>query len=360
MATASFDGPDAGSLPSPWVTVQNGPVATIVSNVAACSTTAQEGCAIWDGDETFTADQVAEVVIAAIGVDSYMGPAVRGDPAGPDYYGFYADSGNQFLVRVDGGTYTALASRSVTTSVNDILRLEVEGTTLRAYVNGTLWTSLTDSAIANGTPGILSWGNNNSTRVNDWVGNSLDNVTLTPSPATAPATAPAPTLVLGSVSISPAHAPAVATAPAPTVLAGGAPQYARPASDVSIGAWTTDTGSTSNLYAAIDETTASDADFIRSELSPSASVCTIALGSLTDPVSSSGHIVRYRYGKDPADSAQIDLTVRLRQGASTIATWTHTDISTTLATAEQTLSGAEADSITDYADLRIQFEASQV
>lgn len=360
MATASFDGPDAGSLPSPWVTVQNGPVASIISNVAACATDSVEGAAIWDGGETFNSNQVAQVVIAAIGVDSYMGPAVRGNPSGPDYYGFYADSGNQYIVRVDNGTYTALASRSVTTAINDILRLEVEGTTLRAYVNGTLWTSLTDSALTGGNPGILSWGNNNSTRVNDWVGNSLAAVTLTPSPASAPATAPAPSIVLGSVTLSPAHAPAVATAPAPTVLAGGTPQYARPSSDVSIGAWTTDTGSISNLYAAIDETSANDADFIRSEGSPVASVCTIALSSVTDPVSSSGHIHRYRYAKDVADSGRIDLTVRLLQDATLIATWTHTDISTTPTTAVQTLSGAEADSVTDYADLRIQFEANQV
>lgn len=337
MAVDSFDRADAGSLGSPWVTVQNGPVASIIGNVAACATGSVEGAAIWDGDETFTADQVAQVVISAIGVDSYMGPAVRGDPAGPDYYGFYADSGNQYIVRVDNGTYTALASRSITTSVNDVLRLEVEGTTLRAYVNGTLWTFITDSAIANGTPGLLSWGTNNSTRVNDWVGNSLDNVTLTPGPATA-----------------------TATAPAPTVLAGGTPQYARPASDISIGAWTTETGSASNLFASIDETTANDADFIRSNGSPRNSVCIIGLSGVTDPVSSTGHAYRYRYAKDVANSGRIDLTVRLRQGATLIAEWTHTDISTTLTTASQTLSGAEADSITDYNALRFETETTQV
>lgn len=40
--------------------------------------------------------------------------------------------------------------------------------------------------------------------------------------------------------------------------------YARPDSDVSAGGWTTDTGGTTNLYTAIDESTTNDADFIKS------------------------------------------------------------------------------------------------
>jgi len=40
--------------------------------------------------------------------------------------------------------------------------------------------------------------------------------------------------------------------------------YARPDADVSLGGWTTDTGGTTNLFAVLDESTANDADYIKS------------------------------------------------------------------------------------------------
>lgn len=142
-------------------------------------------------------------------------------------------------------------------------------------------------------------------------------------------------------------------------FSGSAPQYAYPVSDVTDGAWTTDSGG-AVLYAAIDETTASDTDYIKSESAPSASVCKVRLGSLTDPASSSGHILSYRYAKDPSDGAQINLTVRLKQSTTTIASQTHTNISAAYVDGTLTLSGAEADSITDYTILDVEFEATQV
>ena len=125
-------------------------------------------------------------------------------------------------------------------------------------------------------------------------------------------------------------------------------QYARPTSDVSTGTWTSSLGG--SLYAAIDETVASDTDYITTT---NASTCEVALSSLSDPASSAGHIVRYRIS---ATSGGI--TVRLRQGTTTIATWTHATAPTSLTTYSQTLTSGEADSITDYTTLRLQFEAT--
>lgn len=125
-------------------------------------------------------------------------------------------------------------------------------------------------------------------------------------------------------------------------------QYARPTSDVSAGTWTASTGS--DLYAMLDETTANDADYISTV---NASICEVALGSLTDPASSTGHVVRYRIA---ADSGGI--IVRLRQGTTTIASWTHNPAPSSLTTYAQTLTGGEADSITDYSALKLQFEAT--
>lgn len=124
-------------------------------------------------------------------------------------------------------------------------------------------------------------------------------------------------------------------------------QYARPTSDVTTGAWVSSLGG--SLAAAIDETIADDADYISTTYG---SVCEVVYGSLADPGVSSGHKVRYRIAADAGA-----IVVRLRQGATTIASWTHDPAPTSLSTFEQTLSGAEADTITDYSALKLQFEA---
>lgn len=145
------------------------------------------------------------------------------------------------------------------------------------------------------------------------------------------------------------------------------PQYGRPSADTSIGTYTDQSAGTTNIYTAINESSPSDADYIRSVLAPSAAPYVTKLTDLEDPISSSGHVVRYRYGKSAAGGAQIDLVVQLRQGyvnegspGTLIKEWTHTNISDSFTTATQTLSGGEADSITDYTSLYLRFVATQV
>lgn len=157
------------------------------------------------------------------------------------------------------------------------------------------------------------------------------------------------------VTVSPSLLTATLTLFAPTIAIT---QIAHPTSDVSAGGWTTDTGATTDLYAAIDEATPADDDFIRSPESPTADVCEIALGTLTDPGTDAGFVVRYRYGKSAAGGEQIDLTVSLVEGTTVIASWLHTDVSDTLTTVGQTLSEAEAAEIVDFGDLRLRFEAT--
>lgn len=120
-----------------------------------------------------------------------------------------------------------------------------------------------------------------------------------------------------------------------------------PMSDVSAGAWTSSIGGA--LNAAIDEVTASDADYIGTETL--ADQCTVGLQAGTDPAVSTGHLVRYRLRGDGASG----ITVALMQGASVVASWTHDPAPSSFTTFVQTLSGAEADSITDYGALRLRF-----
>lgn len=144
-------------------------------------------------------------------------------------------------------------------------------------------------------------------------------------------------------------------------------QFARPSTDTTREAWEEDDGTTTNIFDQIDEVAADDADYIRSALVPTSDVYVTKLTSLTDPLSSAGHIIRYRYGKDVTGGAQIDLTVQLRQGyvnegtpGTLIVAATHTNVAVFPVAGSITLSGAEADAITDYTNLYLRFVANQV
>lgn len=144
-------------------------------------------------------------------------------------------------------------------------------------------------------------------------------------------------------------------------------QFARPVADAVVGSWEDEGGATTSLFESIDETTPNDTDFVTSEVAPATSAYAVDLGTIEDPQSSSGHVVRYRYQKDSAAGAQIDLTVELRQGyvsegtqGTLIASNSHTNIGNGWTDGSFTLSAGEADSITDYSDLQLRFVANQV
>jgi hypothetical protein len=143
------------------------------------------------------------------------------------------------------------------------------------------------------------------------------------------------------------------------------PQFARPSTDTTRDNWTEDDGGTTSIYDQIDESSVDDADYIMTGLAPTNDVYVTKFTALEDPLSSSGHIVRYRIGKNTTGGAQIDFTVELRQGytnegsqGTLIKQWTHSNVDA-LTTQTQTLSAGEADSITDYADLYLRIVANQ-
>lgn len=130
------------------------------------------------------------------------------------------------------------------------------------------------------------------------------------------------------------------------------PQYARPASDVTDGTWTTSTGGTV-LFDELDEPVADDLTYIKSQANVATDTFRIKLDAINDPVGSSGHIIRYRIARIGA-SPPYNFRIRLQQGVTTIAEWTHIDVGSTLTTYTQTLTGPQADAITDYTDLYIE------
>jgi len=145
-------------------------------------------------------------------------------------------------------------------------------------------------------------------------------------------------------------------------------QFGRPSTDTTRDNWEEDDGTTVDIWDQIDEVTVDDLDFVRTVQVPTNDVYVTKLTTITDPLQSTGHIVRFRAAKDAAGGAQIDLTVQLRQGyvseaaqGTLIATaGALTNISETFATTTYTLSAAEADAITNYGDLFLRFVGNQV
>lgn len=130
-----------------------------------------------------------------------------------------------------------------------------------------------------------------------------------------------------------------------------------PIADVSDGTWTDQDGGTS-LYAAIDETTASDTDYIKSAniSSGNTDVCEVLLDAMNAPSVDTNHSIVYRYRAQ--GTATMNLIVALRQGGSTqIASVTHNGVGSSYVDGELSLSEAEAAAITDYTDLRLRFTA---
>lgn len=146
------------------------------------------------------------------------------------------------------------------------------------------------------------------------------------------------------------------------------PQFARPDGTLdNTGAFTDQAGGSTNLHLVVDEATADDADYIRSPTSPVNDVITFSLSNVTDPALSTGHVLFMRTSVDQAAQESIDITEQLRQGyvseasqGTLIASQTRAGItSTTWTDSSYTLSGAEADAITDYTDLAARFNVNK-
>ena len=133
---------------------------------------------------------------------------------------------------------------------------------------------------------------------------------------------------------------------------GYKPVFLRPDSDISTGTW-----HDTPLYEKIDEILADTGDFITSGVSPiSPDIAEMTLSDVDDPQRSYGHFVRYGIRKDIAGGDALTFTIRLMEGTTEIASWTRA-VPTSATVYEEALTTGQADSITDYTNLRVKVEA---
>lgn len=125
---------------------------------------------------TFADDQYAQGTLVQIGSDNmFMGVAVRVSALG-NAYTFYADTNSWVLAKLVGGSYTELDLDFVTINTNDVLYIEASGTTVTAKINGVTVSTVTDSSITSGNPGVTGNGSASSgtyTLLDNWTGADL-------------------------------------------------------------------------------------------------------------------------------------------------------------------------------------------
>lgn len=123
------------------------------------------------------------------------------------------------------------------------------------------------------------------------------------------------------------------------------------------GAWTDQAGGSTNIHLTIDEDPPDDTDYIRSPLSPSNAVIEVGLSNIADPGRDTGHFVDLRLKKDATGGEVLELQVELRQGAVVKMTSAPIVLPDEWTDVSLALSLAQAQSISDYTDLRIRLDA---
>jgi hypothetical protein len=171
MMAIATDDFNRASLGANWTNALGAVV--IDSNTRAVCSVAGENDAFYNA-LTFSADQYAQAVVTLSTAD-WVGVCVRA--SANNSYVFYGSTSDWEITRWVSGVAGVIASGSWTASTGDVLRLEVVGTTLRAFRNGVLVSIATDTSLSTGNPGVSFWGTNASFNAfaDDWEGGDLYN-----------------------------------------------------------------------------------------------------------------------------------------------------------------------------------------
>src|SRR5258706_12829208 len=159
LATDNFNRADAANLGANWTNIRGG--LGIFSNTvdvanAADEQTARYSAISWPNDHycTITVKQVAasSAVGAGVRVQSSGGSGRDGYWAG--YNSSDSGNNNRRIWKYITGAFTSLASEAINIVVDDVVRLEVQGTTLTMFVNNVQRLQVTDSTWTVGNAGL--------------------------------------------------------------------------------------------------------------------------------------------------------------------------------------------------------------
>lgn len=187
LATDNFDRANSqNDLGTNWTTITNETAGwSVFSNQARIDPgSIGSDCGERYNAITWPNDQYSQFTIVTLtgtGAEAGPGPALRIASAARTYYRFVADataspSTNCWIAKFDGGTYGLLASGSAsgTWSTNDVMKAEVNGSTLTLYKNGVSVLTTTDAVITAGSAGVCYSSTLTAVTMDNWEGGSLD------------------------------------------------------------------------------------------------------------------------------------------------------------------------------------------
>ena len=131
--------------------------------------------AFWNAD-SFSADQYSQARVTDVAANRGFGLVVRATAGASDTGYFLRFYGGTVALCEWHPTWYSICvdtiAYSVYPAVDDIVRLEVRGTTFKLYINGTqVGSDFTDSTYASGSPGLFIYESGNG--FDDWEGGNL-------------------------------------------------------------------------------------------------------------------------------------------------------------------------------------------
>lgn len=159
LASDNFTRANSGSLGANWTTntFDSSQQFAIIGNTAqpdSLFSDLSDAYSAWSGGN----DHYSEVTFnatAADGAGTGSGANCREITTAATYYRLIGNASGYELIKKVAGTVTSLSSGTGTTfAANDVLRLELQGTTWRLKKNGTQFATSTDSSISTGVPGV--------------------------------------------------------------------------------------------------------------------------------------------------------------------------------------------------------------
>ena len=152
------------SLSSNWTVVTG--AFSVASNTVYGNNSGANSLAYWNAYDP-GADQYSQATLTSVGAGSPQGPAVRIQTGSTSGYYCKCTSASCQLYRMDSGTESFLGT-SAPNAAGDVIKLNITGSSLTCYKNGSSIITATDSTYSTGKPGIFANGNTSVNPMGTW------------------------------------------------------------------------------------------------------------------------------------------------------------------------------------------------
>jgi hypothetical protein len=186
IATDNFNRANANPIGGNWTTAPSHSAIQLLSNVAQDSAdSGTDNSAYWNAN-TFPNDQYSQCNVtdslSSETAECGPGPMCRCSTSAPRnlYRVIFSPGATQNLhfEKYAANSYSPIGGFTVTMNNGDLLKLQVQGTTLTAFVNGSSVATTTDSSVTSGPAGLAfsSCPSGTTVTFDNWEGGDLAQV----------------------------------------------------------------------------------------------------------------------------------------------------------------------------------------